>query len=71
MQRFGKYAEAARGDGQKHFQNRAQQREPIDPSAAICLTELGERVMRNPRRDYTMAPVGMRCRGIARRREVE
>src|SRR5258706_8238451 len=28
--------------------------EPIDPSAAICFTELGDRVMRNPRKDYTM-----------------
>ncbi len=28
--------------------------EPIDPSAAICLTEVGEREMGKPRKDYTM-----------------
>ena len=28
--------------------------EPMDPSAAICFTEIGDRVMRNPQKDYTM-----------------
>src|SRR5260370_5768980 len=34
--------------------------EPIDPSAAICFTELGDRVMGNPRKDYTMPRCGKR-----------
>jgi len=34
--------------------------EPIEPSAAICLIEVGERAMGNPRKDYTMAPRGPR-----------
>jgi hypothetical protein len=32
----------------------------IDPSAAICLIELGERVMVNPRKGYTTARCGKR-----------
>ena len=53
MQRFRKNTKASRGNGEKHLEPTGTRAEPIDPSAATCLTELGERVMEDPRKDYT------------------
>jgi hypothetical protein len=42
--------------------------EPIDPSAAIRLTELEVRVIGNPRKDYTIGGLGgaaQACQGLA------